>query len=436
MPAPAETLADLAEPAPRRPWRLVERTLVVAGLVLLAGLVRALGGTTLVANLRVVGWGIVAIIAQEILAIVANTLGWRAAFPAGRPTPAFAQLLAARIAGDAVNYVTPTATLGGEFARARLLEGRASSLDLATSIAVAKLSQVVAQVAFVCVGLVLVLAVVPLASSVRLGLVTGAVVLSALVCVFVVAQRRGMFGPLVAIATRLDRGGRLVDVTARLRRLDDEIARVHLERRGPFLVSCAWFFVGWALGALEIDALLRSGKARYAGRRQSADLHRARPRSDEGAFGRRPAPDPRALVVAPRPLDPRPVSAPGRAQEAAGSRSAGSAAGGVTAAGAAAGSARRTRRPSAPMRYDRPRHSTRSLAKLATHSAVPTRSRSGTSQSIHPSRAPSARTPSAAATRRDTSTAATAPSRSSATWPTESIARSANVVPWVTMLAA
>ena len=256
MPASAETLADVAEPAPRRPWRLVERTLVVAGLVLLAGLVRALGGATLVANLRLVGWGIVAIIAQEILAIVANTLGWRAAFPAGRPPPAFAQLLAARIAGDAVNYVTPTATLGGEFTRARLLEGRASSLDLATSIAVAKLSQVVAQVAFVCIGLVLVLAVVPLASSVRLGLVTGAVVLSALVCVFVVAQRRGMFGPLVAIATRLDRGGRLVDVAARIRRLDDEIARVHLERRGPFLVSCAWFFVGWALGALEMGLML------------------------------------------------------------------------------------------------------------------------------------------------------------------------------------
>jgi putative membrane protein len=256
MQSPAETLDDAAQPAPRRPWRIVERTLVVAGLVLLAGLVRGLGGSALVTNLRLVGWGIVAIIGQEILAIVANTLGWRAAFPAGRPPPAFAQLLAARIAGDAVNYVTPTATLGGEFARARLLEGRASRLDLATSIAVAKLSQTVAQVVFVAAGLVLVLAAVPLASSVRIGLVTGTVLLSALVFSFVVAQRRGMFTPLVRIATKLDRRGRLVDLTARIRRLDDEIARVHLERRGPFLVSCAWFFVGWALGALEMGLML------------------------------------------------------------------------------------------------------------------------------------------------------------------------------------
>ena len=256
MPSPSEA-RDAAPSAPRRrARRLLELGLPAAGLLLLGGLVHRLGGATLVANLRLVGWGIILIVGQEILAIVANTLGWRAAFPCERPPPPFSQLLAARIAGDAVNYVTPTATLGGEFARARFLHGRASRLDLATSITVAKLSQTVAQAVFVAIGLLLVLAAVPLPNSVRIGLVTGAMLLCTLVFSVVLAQRRGMFAPLVRLAARLDRRGRLTGLAERMGRLDAEIARVHRGRRRPFLTSCAWFFLGWTLGALEIGLML------------------------------------------------------------------------------------------------------------------------------------------------------------------------------------
>ncbi|MBI3770835.1 MAG: flippase-like domain-containing protein [Deltaproteobacteria bacterium] len=257
MQSPADAIGNAPPAAARaRVWRIVERVLLAAGLVLLAGLVRRLGGAALVANLRLVGWGIALIVGQEILAVLANTLGWRAAFPSERPPPPFGQLLAARIAGDAVNYVTPTATLGGEFARARVLQGRASRVDLATSIAVAKVSQTVAQAVFIGTGLVFVLTTVPLSGAVRLGLVTGTAMLSALVFAVVVAQRRGMFVPLARLLTSLDRRGRLVDVGERMQRLDVEIARVHLADRRPFLTSCTWFFLGWTLGTVEIALML------------------------------------------------------------------------------------------------------------------------------------------------------------------------------------
>jgi putative membrane protein len=255
MPSPADPIGNAA-PAAARAWRLLERALLAGGLVLLAVLVRRLGGAALLANLRLVGWGIALIVGQEILAVLANTLGWRATFPSERPPPPFGELLAARIAGDAVNYVTPTATLGGEFARARVLHGRASRLDLATSIAVAKVSQTVAQAIFIATGLMLVLAVVPLSNAVRLGLVTGTTMLSALVFAVVIAQRRGMFTPLARLLARFDRRGRLADLGERMRRLDAEIARVHLARRRPFFTSCAWFFLGWALGTVEIALML------------------------------------------------------------------------------------------------------------------------------------------------------------------------------------
>lgn len=90
--------------------RVTEWVFLIGGLVLLVYLWRELGVTTGVTNLRLVGWGIAPIVLQECLAHLANTLGWPAAFPRPRPAIRFSHLFAARIAGDAVNYVTPTAS--------------------------------------------------------------------------------------------------------------------------------------------------------------------------------------------------------------------------------------------------------------------------------------------------------------------------------------
>ena len=48
-------------------------------------------------------------------------MGWALAFPRGeRPVSAW-RLFGARLAGDGVNYLTPSATVGGELLRVRLL---------------------------------------------------------------------------------------------------------------------------------------------------------------------------------------------------------------------------------------------------------------------------------------------------------------------------
>jgi len=235
--------------------RGVELVLVAAGLALFAGLVSRLGGGTLLEHLRSVGAGIVLVIAQEVLAVTANTLGWRAAFPT-RPAPPFGRLFAARIAGDAVNYLTPTGSLGGEFVRARLLEGGTTRLDVATSIAVAKVSQTVGQVAFVGAGLTLVLATIPVAAGLRVMLVPGLAALAAFALALLLAQRRGVFAPLLRLAARRGPLARFAHLDERLQRLDERIAGVHRAPGRPFLVSCAWFFLGWVLGTVEIALML------------------------------------------------------------------------------------------------------------------------------------------------------------------------------------
>jgi putative membrane protein len=239
-----------------RALRITERIFLVGGLVLLAFLVRELGASTVLANLRLVGWGMVPIILQEGVSYLANTLGWLAAFPEPRPTIPLTYLLQARIAGDAVNYVTPTATLGGEFVRTRLLSGRASNTAIVASVAVAKLAQTVGQIVFVIVGLTIVLDDTPMPTATRYGLLAGLVGFSALVLGLIVVQRRGMFGPLWRFFERLGLPARAPEFARRVQRLDEEIAQIHANANGAFLFSSASFFMGWCMGVVEIYLIL------------------------------------------------------------------------------------------------------------------------------------------------------------------------------------
>jgi putative membrane protein len=239
-----------------RALQIAERIFLVAGLVLLIVLIRELGLSTVLVNLRLIGWGILPVIAQESLAYLFNTLGWIAAFPRPRPAVALPQMLAARIAGDAVNYVTPTATLGGEFVRSRLLQGRGTTTSIVASVAVAKLSQTVGQIAFVIGGLLVVLDDTPLPPGIRHALLLGLGSFTLLVIGLVAVQRRGMFSPLLRLMQAVGLSSRAPEVTRRLRHLDDEIARFHDNANGAFLLSSASFCAGWAMGVVEIYLIL------------------------------------------------------------------------------------------------------------------------------------------------------------------------------------
>ncbi len=246
-------------PAPSRTARLLrtaERVLLVGGLVLLAVLIRELGAGTVLDNLRLVGWGIVPIVAQEALAYTANTVGWLWAFAPPRPRISFARLFGARLAGDAINYVTPTATIGGEFVRTRLLNGLAPTTSVVASVAVAKLAQTLAQIGFVIVGLVIVLEDTPLPAGVRHGLLAGLALFTLLTLVLLVLQRRGMFAPVVRFAQRVGLQPHAPELLRRLEHLDAEIARFHTSASRALLMSVGGFFVGWMVGVLEIYLIL------------------------------------------------------------------------------------------------------------------------------------------------------------------------------------
>ncbi|GBD24767.1 hypothetical protein HRbin30_00080 [bacterium HR30] len=234
--------------------RWIERALWLIGAALLVGLVVRFGWNDLAANLRLAGWGIVLVLGQEILAFAANTLGWRWAFPQSALAPSFAELLRARVAGDAFNYVTPTASIGGEFVRLQMLGPHVSRVPVVASLSVAKLAQTLGQVVFIVFGLAIVATQLALPDAIRWGAWTTAGAFFCAVAGLVWWQRRGMFSALLRLGEQV--GWAPSDEwRAHIGWLDAEIRALH--RNGlRFALSVSAFALGWALGVIEVYLVL------------------------------------------------------------------------------------------------------------------------------------------------------------------------------------
>ncbi len=253
-------LSQFSQPAPLsrdgsyRGAVTVERILLVAGVAFFIFLLWRIGVGAVLSNLRLVGWSFGLIVAQELLAYTANTLGWRAAFPPGTAPLGFRSLLAARVAGDAVNTVTPTATIGGEVVRVRLLQGRVDSSSAWAAVTVARISQAVGQAAFVIVGLFIVTRTLSLSDNLRVGVWSGVLLFALALVAAIALQRRGLLTRAVHFTNVL--GLHIPSHWAEwLHRVDREIVRFYGRPRA-LLPSTAWFFVGWAVGVIEIYLIL------------------------------------------------------------------------------------------------------------------------------------------------------------------------------------
>ncbi len=243
-------------PKSERGLRIAERFVFAIGICLFLVLMARVGLDNVLANLQLVGWGILLIIAAEIVAFIANTLGWRLAFPRRIHPPRFGQLLLARIAGDGVNYLTPTATMGGEFVRIRMLQGQAPVVSVAASVAVAKLTQTIGLLVFVVGGLFLVIDELRLSAGAHWSILASLVLFAGILAGLLLLQRRGLLSPALGFAQRWPGLRFLARVRGPVEQIDAEMARVHRESSGRIVLSSAAFAFGFAYGIVESCLIL------------------------------------------------------------------------------------------------------------------------------------------------------------------------------------
>src|SRR2546421_9442788 len=201
--------------------KLLRAGLLVVGVVFLGILVATNDPAAIFGSISRLGWRLAVIACFPFAIITAfDTLGWYFAFL--HPRVPFRALLAVRLAGEAFNLTTPTASLGGEAVKAWLLRGRVPLDASVPSVIVAKTTITIAQGLFLLLGIALAWTSTLPGSPLLYGMLWLLAIETVALAGFVLAQTRGM----------LAWGGRLLAQlgvehghAAALGRIDDVLPR-------------------------------------------------------------------------------------------------------------------------------------------------------------------------------------------------------------------
>ncbi len=239
--------------------RLVHALALLLGTLLFAALLAHVGPQRLWHDASALGWGVAIVIAIEGVADFLHTWAWQRCFaPAHRPGAL--RLWWPHLAGAAINFVTPTATLGGEIVRGTLVPAEVPGAEATASLAINKLSATLSDALLAAAGVALLLWTVDLAPEVRGGVLAGAGLFGAGVVGFLAVQRRGRLATLVgerrgvARLVGAERAARLARAAADV---DARIARFHAERPGDLAAAVALHVAGSGLGAVQLWVFLR-----------------------------------------------------------------------------------------------------------------------------------------------------------------------------------
>ena len=228
--------------------RWVRLGLFVCGAALFVWLLASIGPGAVVQAFTDLSWRLLIILVFPFgLTTLLDTLGWRYAFR--RDTVPFRALLGARLAGEAFNLTTPTASMGGEAVKAWLVRPWAPLAEGLPSVIIAKTTIVIGQALFVMVGLVAAHIALASDSLVIRGMQWLLLIQVVAVAGFVAVQAGGA---LRGSTRWLQRFGWLSDHRREpLAQINDELA--HFYRREPrrLTLSILFHFLAWLVGALE-----------------------------------------------------------------------------------------------------------------------------------------------------------------------------------------
>jgi glycosyltransferase 2 family protein len=228
--------------------------LIVGGLGAVAYLCYEIGPRAVWESIRALGWRLLILVWFPFsLAVVLDTLGWRVLLSA-RDIP-FNVLLRARLAGEAVNLVTPTASVGGEPLKAYLIRPYVALPEGLGSVVVDKTTVVAGQVLLLVAGVLAGLTITSIPRSLMVTMATLLVVQTLAVAGFVAVQMLGIFGGGGRLLGRMGKGptGRY---QSGLNAVDHWLVRFYQEQRGPLLTSTLLHAAAWATGGLEIYLVL------------------------------------------------------------------------------------------------------------------------------------------------------------------------------------
>jgi uncharacterized protein (TIRG00374 family) len=240
--------------------KVVTSILLLAGMAVLAVVLYQADLPAVWSHLRHVGWlGVAAVFALYAVTFGAEIVAWNLTLPSARLTPEWiARLWTAQMVGDAVNNLTPLASVGGEPVKVALLKNRYGVSYRESTASLVLMQTIVngALVFFVSIGFVLMWMTDALPPAYRLAAGSGLATLTAGLASFFFVQRYQGVSRVSGWLGRHRFGARALALLDVVRDIEDRLIAFYTGQPGRFATAIALVFVNWVLGSVEIACML------------------------------------------------------------------------------------------------------------------------------------------------------------------------------------
>lgn len=236
----------------------VNTLLLGLGLAFLAYLVWRVGWDELWHQIRALGWGLLLLVLAEGLGNLAHATGWRYCIHDGGGRVSLLRLFQMSTAGYAINYLTPTASVGGDVSRASLLALTYRGTQSVTSVLLDKLMTAIAHLLLVAGGAFFLLFQVRLPGELWIAMIVTTVLLTVGMGTFFWLQKAGQLGLFFRWLARHRIGGKVVQqAESRISEVDEALKRFYREHPGDLVLSVSWHAFGHLAALLHAWLFLR-----------------------------------------------------------------------------------------------------------------------------------------------------------------------------------
>jgi hypothetical protein len=226
--------------------------LLLLGGAFLVYLVWSTGVAELWRQLSMLGWGLLPFLLCEGASEMLHTLGWRHCLSGPYRSLSSSLLFRIRLAGYAINYLTPTASLGGELTKAALLSSNHRGPGAVSGVLIEKVCLGLAHVLFVAFGSLFVMWSVRLPRPLWMAMGLSAALVASGVVTFLFLQRRGKIGGLIRwLAARKTGNHALKKAAASITGVDEAMREFYHERPLDMWLAVGWHLLGHLPGIIQ-----------------------------------------------------------------------------------------------------------------------------------------------------------------------------------------
>jgi len=239
--------------------------LLSAGLVFLTYLICTTGPWKLCRQVWSLGLGLVPFIFAEGVAEMIHTVGWRYCLNEPHRSISWWRLFQIRMSGYAVNYLTPTASMGGEVTKIALLAAQHRGPQAVSGVVIEKVSFAIAQVLFVAAGCWFVVRYASLPRPLWVGMLFGTALVAGGIMIFMLLQKGGKLGGFIRwLDSRKDSSHTLRTAAIKISAVDDALRAFYRDRRVDLWGAISWHVAGCSIGVIQtwlFFQLLGQGKS-------------------------------------------------------------------------------------------------------------------------------------------------------------------------------